>query len=157
MVSKTLKFGNKKGSSFALPAHGLGGARATSLLAAHFALRNTASDASEKSESEKERAGRNSPQTPLPPRPKNKIGVAKRFRRLGIKTSKQNNFQFLLRKIWRAGDKKLKENCFALLAEVRRAETRSEAIQAFFVQKRFELRSVIAICYFWLSANAAHK
>jgi len=31
-----------------------------------------------------------------------------------------------------------------LLAEVRRAETRSEAIQAFFVQKRFELRSVIA-------------
>ncbi|MFH2014093.1 MAG: hypothetical protein ABIJ17_03965, partial [Patescibacteria group bacterium] len=38
---------------------------------------------------------------------------AKRFRRLGIKTSKQNNFQFLLRKIWRAGVKKLKENCFA--------------------------------------------
>ena len=38
----------------------------------------------------------------------------------------------------------MKENCFALLAEVRRAETRSEAIQAFFVQKRFELRSVIA-------------
>ncbi|GEM_PF-1454140 len=31
---------------------------------------------------------------PRPPsaRPKNKIGVAKRFRRLGIKTSKQNNF-----------------------------------------------------------------
>ena len=69
---------------------------------------------------------------------------AKRFRRLGIKTSKQNNFQFLLRKIWRAGDKKLKENCFALLAEIRQAETRSGAIQAFFVQKRFELRSVIA-------------
>ena len=57
--------------------------------------------------------------------------VAKRFRRLVIKTSKQNNFQFLLRKIWR-GVKKLKENCFALLAEVRRAETRSGAIQAFF-------------------------
>jgi hypothetical protein len=68
----------------------------------------------------------------------------KRFRRLGIKTSKQNNFQFLLRKIWRAGVKKLKENCFALLAEVRRAETRSGATRAFFVQKRFELRSVIA-------------
>ncbi|MDI9537605.1 MAG: hypothetical protein QM280_07065 [Bacteroidota bacterium] len=132
------------GSSLSLPAHGWVGARATSFLAAHFALRNTAFGASEKSESGKERAGRNSPQTPLPPRPKNKIGVAKRFRRLGIKTSKQNNFQFLLRKIWRAGDKKLKENCFALLAEVRRAETRSEAIQAFFVQKRFELRSVIA-------------
>jgi len=59
-------------------------------------------------------------------------------------TSKQNIFQFLLRKIWRAGVKKLKENCFALLAEVRRAETRSGAIQGFFVQKRFELRSAIA-------------
>jgi len=69
---------------------------------------------------------------------------AKRFRRLGIKTSKQNNFQFLLRKIWRVGIKKLKENCFALLAEVRRAETRSGAIPAFSVQKRFELRSAIA-------------
>ena len=68
----------------------------------------------------------------------------RRFRRLGIKTSKQNNFQFVLRKIWRAGVKKLKENCFALLAEVWRAETRSGAIQSFFVQKRFELRSVIA-------------
>jgi len=75
----------------------VGGANTTSLLTAHFALRNTASDASEKSESGKERAGRNSPQTPLPPRPKNKIGVAKRFRRLNIKTSKQNNFQFLLK------------------------------------------------------------
>ena len=71
--------------------------------------------------------------------------VAKRFRCLGIKTSKQNNFQFLLEEIiWRAGVKKLKENCFALLAEVRRAETRSEVNRAFFVQKRFELRSVIA-------------
>jgi len=38
----------------------------------------TASNASEKSENGKERAGRNSHQTPLPPRPKNKIGVAKR-------------------------------------------------------------------------------
>jgi len=70
--------------------------------------------------------------------------VAKRFRRLGIKTSKQNNFQFLLRKIWRAGVKKLKENCFALLAEVRWAETRSGANQTFSAQKRFELRSAIA-------------
>jgi hypothetical protein len=38
----------------------------------------------------------------------------KRFRRLALsQTSKQNNFQILLRKIWRAGVKKLKENCFA--------------------------------------------
>jgi hypothetical protein len=67
------------------------------------------------------------------------------FRRLALsQTSKQNNFQFLLRKNWRAGVKKLKENCFALLAEFRRAETRSGANRAFSVQKRFELRSAIA-------------
>ena len=54
--------------------------------------------------------------------------------------------QFLIpfkRKIW-AGIKKLKENCFALLVEVRRAETRSGIIRAIFAQKRFERRSVIA-------------
>ena len=74
--------------------------------------------------------------------------VAKRFRRPAIGgTSKQNNFQILLRKIWRAGVKKLKENCFALLAEVRRAETRSGVNQAFFVQNRFELRSAIATSF----------
>ena len=67
----------------------------------------------------------------------------KTFRQIGGQAP-QNNFQIILRKIWRAGVKKLKENYFALLAEVRRAETRSGAIQAFFVQKRFELRSVIA-------------
>jgi hypothetical protein len=75
----------------------------------------------------------------------------RRFRRLGIKTSKQNNFQFLLRKIWRAGVKKLKENCFALFAEFRRAETRSGAIRAISVQKRFELRSAIATIRLGLS------
>ena len=128
----------------------VGGANTTSLLTAHFALRNTVSDASEKSESGKERAGRNFPQTPLLPRPKNKIGEAKRFRRPAVGgASKQNNFQFLLRKIWQAGVKKLKENCFALLTEFRRAETRSGAIQPFSVQKRFELRSVIATMLFY--------
>jgi len=61
-------------------------------------------------------------------------------------TSKQNNFQILLKeKGSRAKYKRLKENCFALLAEFRRAETRSEIIRAFFVQKRFALRSVIAM------------
>ena len=71
---------------------------------------------------------------------------AKRFRRPAVGgTSKQNNFQFLLKeKFGRAGVKKLKENCFALLAEVRRAETRSGVNRAFFVQNRFELRSAIA-------------
>jgi hypothetical protein len=60
---------------------------------------------------------------PIPPKKRTARAEAKCFRCLGIKTSKQNNFQFLLRKIWRAGVKKLKENCFALLVEVRRAET----------------------------------
>ncbi|MDP2852597.1 MAG: hypothetical protein Q8O23_04240 [Gallionella sp.] len=70
---------------------------------------------------------------------------AKRFRRTAVGgTLKQNNFQFLLRKIWRAGVKKLKENCFALLAEVRRAKTRSRIIRTIFARKRFELRSAIA-------------
>ena len=41
MVSKILKFGKQKGSSLALPANGLGGSRATTLLVAHFALQNT--------------------------------------------------------------------------------------------------------------------
>ncbi len=122
MVSKTLKFGNKKGSSFALPAHGLGGARATSLLAAHFALRNTASNSAEKKSSPSEGVAEGGG---WGEEFRHARAVAKRFRRLGIKTSKQNNFQFLLRKIWRA-------------------ETRSGAIRAFSVQKRFELRSVIA-------------
>ena len=40
-----LKF---KGSSLSLPANGLGGSRATSLLVAHFALQNTASNSAEK-------------------------------------------------------------------------------------------------------------
>ena len=141
MVSKILKFGNKKGSSFALPAHGLGGARATSLLAAHFALRNTASNSAEKKSSPSEGVAEGGG---WGEEFRHARAIAKRFRRLDIKTSKQNNFQFLLRKIWRADDKKLKENCFALLAEFRRAETRSGAIRAFSVQKRFELRSAIA-------------
>jgi len=37
-----------EGSSLSLPAHGWVGARATSSLAAHFALRNTASNSAEK-------------------------------------------------------------------------------------------------------------
>ena len=41
ILPKYLKIVNPKGSSFALPAHGRAGARATSSLAAHFAKRNT--------------------------------------------------------------------------------------------------------------------
>ena len=124
-----------------MPTHGWVGARATSSLAAHFALRNTASNSAEKKGSPSEGVAEGGG---WGEEFRHARAVAKRFRRLGIKTSKQNNFQILLRKIWRAGVKKLKENCFALLAEFRRAETRSGANQAFFVQNRFELRSVIA-------------
>ena len=48
ILPKYLEIVKKKGSSLSLPAHGLGGARATSLLVAHFALRNTASNSAEK-------------------------------------------------------------------------------------------------------------
>jgi len=82
-----------------------------------------------------------------PPALRSRAWGGKRLRSLGIKTSKQNNFQFLLRKIWRAGVKKLKENCFALLAEFRRAETQGGFLPVraeILAQKRFALRSVIA-------------
>ena len=143
MITDLNNFVNESlGSSFALPAHGWVGARATSLLlAAHFALRNTASNSAEKMGSPSEGVAEGGG---WGEEFRHARAEAKRFRRLGIKTSKQNNFQFLLRKIWRAGVKKLKENCFALLAEVRRSETPSGAIQAFLVQNRFELRSAIA-------------
>ena len=48
MLSNFLSFVNTKGSSLSLPAHGWVVARATSLLAAHFVLRNTASNSAEK-------------------------------------------------------------------------------------------------------------
>ncbi|TSC93739.1 MAG: hypothetical protein CEN87_766, partial [Parcubacteria group bacterium Licking1014_1] len=49
MIANTKTLVNKNlGSSLSLPAHGWVGARATSLLAAHFALRNTASNSAEK-------------------------------------------------------------------------------------------------------------
>ena len=41
MLSNLFTFVKTKGSSLSLPAHGLGGARATSFLAAHFAKQNT--------------------------------------------------------------------------------------------------------------------
>ena len=121
------------GSSLSLPAHGWAGARATSSLAAHFALRNTASNSAEKKGSPSEGVAEGGG---WGEEFRHARAVAKRFRRLGIKTSKQNNFQFLLRKIWRAGVKKLKENCFALPAEFRRAETLGRGFKSF---ERFSL------------------
>ena len=94
MLSNFLSFVNKKGSSLPLPAHGWVGARATSLLAAHFALRNTASNSAEKKGSPSEGVAEGG-------------GWGEEFRHA-------------------------------------RAETQSGANLAFFVQKRFELRSVIA-------------
>jgi len=131
------------GSSFALPAHGWVGARATSLLVAHFALRNTASNSAEKKGSPSEGVAEGGG---WGEEFRHARAEVKRFRCLALsQTSKQNDFQFLLKeKFGRAGVKKLKENCFALLAEVRRAETRSRANQAFFARNRFALRSVIA-------------
>jgi len=143
-----------------LPAHGLGGARATSLLVAHFALRNTASNSAEKKGSPSEGVAEGGDWGEefrhARAEVRQQTDKLRRFRRLGIETSKQNNFQFLLEKrIWRAGVKKLKENRFALLAEVRRAETRSKVIRAIFVQNRFELRSVIATKIFGVGVKGA--
>src|SRR3989344_9615242 len=120
------------GSSLSLPAHGWVGARATSSLAAHFALRNTASNSAEKKGSPSEGVAEGGG---WGEEFRHARAVVKRFRRLGIQTSKQNNFPFLLRKIWRAGVKKLKENCFAWLAELRRGETRAGANQTFSFKK----------------------
>jgi len=62
ILPKYLEIVKKKGSSLALPANGLGGSRATSLLVAHFALQNTASNsaaknfASQREDGERQRA-----------------------------------------------------------------------------------------------------
>ena len=142
MVSKILKFGKQEGSSLALPAHGWVGARATSSLAAHFALRNTASNSAEKkgspSEGVTEGGGWGEEfrhARAVVPQFRDKL---RRFRRLALsQTSKQNNFQILLKeKGSRAKYKKLKENCFALLAEFRRVETLGRGFKSF---ERFSL------------------
>ena len=82
------------GSSLSLPAHGWVGARATSFLAAHFAKRNRASNSVEKKGSPSEGVAEGGG---WGEEFRHAQAVAKRFRRLGIKTSKQNNFQFLLK------------------------------------------------------------
>jgi len=89
MVSKILKFGKQEGSSLALPAHGWVGARATSSLAAHFALRNTASNSAEKKGSPSEDVAEGGG---WGEEFRHARAEARRFRRLGTKTSKQNNF-----------------------------------------------------------------
>jgi len=69
-MSNFIMFFKNKGSSLSLPAHGWVGARATSFLAAHFALRNTASNSAEKKgQSERGRGGRRGLGGGIPPRP----------------------------------------------------------------------------------------
>ena len=101
------------GSSLSLPAHGWVGARATSSLAAHFALRNTASNSAEKKDSPSEGVAEGGG---WGEEFRHARAVAKRFRRLALsQTSKQNNFQILLRKRVARKIKELKRKlfCFA--------------------------------------------
>ena len=101
---------SKQGSSFALPAHGWVGARATSSLAAHFALQNTLSKSAEKkaspSEGEAEGGCGGNSASPEPQRSPAALLVQSR--------AQQKSFLFLLEeKIGRAQIKKCRENFFA--------------------------------------------
>ena len=80
----------KKGSSLSLPAHGLGGARATSLLAAHFALRNTASNSVEKKGSPSEGVAEGGG---WGEEFRHARAVAKRFRRLALRHQSKTIFK----------------------------------------------------------------
>ena len=81
--NKSLVNTNQKGSSFALPAYGRAGARATSSLAAHFAKRNTKFGGG----GGKARAGKNSfPPTPF------------LFARPSLKVFQNSAFGFLRKK-----------------------------------------------------------
>ena len=119
-----------QGSSFALPAHGWVGARATSSLAAHFALRNTASNSAEKKGSPSKGVAEGGG---WGEEFRHARAEVKRFRHPAVGgTSKQNNFLFNSL-IFRATLFLLKgfENCFALLAEFRRAETLGRGFKSF--------------------------
>jgi len=88
MVSKILKFGKQKGSSLMLRANGQGGSSAT-VLAAHFAKRNTKFGGGGKA-----RAGKNSfPPTPF-------LFARLRQRRTGdLKVFQNSAFGFSLKKV----------------------------------------------------------
>ena len=118
MITDLNNFVNKLlGSSLALPANGLGGSRATSLLVAHFALQNTASNPAEKNRAKPEKQ-----------KGKKEGGWGEgifallrlrieRFRFSLIKrNTKQKNFLFLLKeKIAREKIKKCRENFSVLV------------------------------------------
>jgi len=108
---KFLRFSQTKlGSSLLLPAHGRVEARATSFLAAHFALQNTLSNSAEKkaspSEGEAEGGCGGNSASPEPKRSPAALLVRSR--------AQQKSFLFLLEeKIGRAQNKKYEENFFA--------------------------------------------
>ena len=134
MVSKILKFGNQKGSSLSLPAHGWVGARATSFSAAHFAKQNTNS-VGVQSEGEAEGGcGGNS----ASPEPKRSPAAL-----LGQSRVPQKSFLFLLKeKIGRAQIKKCEENFFAEQRAKRAAAGRSIQIsQSGFSSKKVRILS----------------
>ena len=107
MLSNLLRFVKTKGSSFALLAHGWVGARATSFLAAHFALQNTLSKSAEKkaspSEGEAEGGGGGNSASPEPKRSPAAL--------LGKSRPPKKSFVFLLKeKIGRAQIKNCEQN-----------------------------------------------
>ena len=110
MIPNTKTLVNKNlGSSLSLPAHGWVGARATFSLAAHLALRNTAPNSAEKkgsqSEGVAEGGGWGEEFRHARAEVRQQADKLRRFRRPAVGgTPKQNNFQFLLRKIWRASE-----------------------------------------------------
>ncbi len=129
-----------------MPAHGWVGARATSFLAAHFALRNTASNSAEKKQSERGRGGRRGlGGGGIPPRPSR----SEAFPPFGIKPNikaKQLSIPFKRKRVAR----KIKELKRKLFCFARRSSAGGNAgagfqiIRAIFARKRFELRSAIA-------------
>ena len=126
MIPNFKKVGNiVLGSSLSLPAHGWVGARATSCLAAHFALQNTHSKSAEKrsvgSEGEAEGGCGGNSASPEPKRSPATLLVQSR--------PTKKSFVFLLEeKIGRAQIKKCKQN-FSLAERARRAVAgRSESL-----------------------------
>ena len=100
MITNLNNFVNESlGSSLALPANGLGGSRATSLLVAHFALQNT------KFGSEKgkvQNPARIPPQTPPAGGKKAEAGQIQNPRKI-VCPAEANSFNFAECKTWRRG------------------------------------------------------
>ena len=134
MIPNILIFSNEnQGSSFALPAHGWVGARATSFSAAHFALQNTLSKSAAKifaspSEGEVEGGCGGNSASPEPKRSPAACSVRSR--------SQQNSFLFLLEeKNRRAQIKKYEENFCAGWRCFRASVSSTQFIKQFVLRK----------------------